>query len=48
MPPGRRSGYMAGVLQYAVVTTPPPNPQKLQNVERNAYVAYDESDGPVW
>jgi hypothetical protein len=45
MPPERRSGYMAGVLQYAVVTTPPPVPQKPQNVERyDAYVAYDGYD----
>jgi hypothetical protein len=27
MPHERRSGYMAGVLQYAVVTTPPTAPQ---------------------
>ena len=46
MPPERRSGYMAGVLQYVVVTTPPATPQKLQNVERyDAYVAFDEQDG---
>ena len=46
MPPERRSGYMAGVLQYVVVTTPPATPQKLQNVERyDAYVEFDEQDG---
>ena len=46
MPPERRSGYMAGVLQYVVVTTPSATPQKLQNVERyDAYVAFDEQDG---
>jgi len=48
MPPERRSGYMAGVLQYAVVTTPPPKPQRPQQVERAAYVAYkDYGDGIV-
>ena len=46
MPRERRSGYMAGVLQYAVVTTPPAAPQKPQQVERyDAYVAFDERDG---
>jgi hypothetical protein len=47
MPRERRSGYMAGVLQYSVVTRlPPAAPQKLQNVERyDAYVAFDEQDG---
>lgn len=46
MPVERRSGYMAGVLQYAVVTTPPPKPQKPLQVERyNAYVPMtDEYD----
>jgi hypothetical protein len=49
MPPERRSGPMAGVLQYAVVTTPPPKLQKPLQVERyNAYVALDEYDGSVW
>jgi hypothetical protein len=44
-----RSAYMAGVLQYAMVTTPPSEPQKPKRVERdNAYVPYDEFDGPVW
>jgi hypothetical protein len=46
MPPERRSGYMASVLQYAVVTTPPAKPQKPLQVERyDAYVAFDEQDG---
>jgi hypothetical protein len=37
---------MAGLLQYAVVTTPPPVPQKPQRVERdNAYKVFDEQDG---
>ena len=47
MPPERRSGYMAGVLQYAVVTTPPPKLQKPLEVERyNAYVPMtDEYEG---
>jgi hypothetical protein len=45
VPPQWRSAYMAGVLQYTVVTTPPPVPQKPQRVERdNAYVAFDEQD----
>ena len=36
---------MAGVLQYAVVTTQPTAPQKLLQVERDdAYVAFDEYD----
>jgi hypothetical protein len=50
MPPERRSGYMAGVLQYAVVTMPPPAPQKPQQVERyDAYVPMtDEYDGSWW
>jgi hypothetical protein len=38
MPPERRSGYMAGVLQYAVITRQPPAaPQKL-HVERRDLV----------
>jgi hypothetical protein len=46
MPCERRSGYIAGVLQYAVVTTPPAAPQKPLQVERHdAYVAFDEQDG---
>ena len=49
VPPQWRSAYMAGVLQYAVVTTPPPVPQKPQRVERdNAYKVFDEYDGPGW
>ena len=45
MPPERRSGYMAGVLQDAVVTMPPPPPQEPQQVERyDAYVPFDEQD----
>ena len=37
---------MAGVLQYAVVTTPPAAPQKPLQVERyDTYVAFDEQDG---
>jgi hypothetical protein len=48
MPPERRSGYMAGVLQYAVVTSPP-TPPKPDRVERdNAYKVFDEYDGPGW
>ena len=46
MPPERRSGYMAGVLQCTVVTAPPAAPQRPQRVERdNAYVAFDGRDG---
>ena len=38
--------FMAGVLQYAVVTTPPAAPQKPLQVERyDTYVAFDEQDG---
>jgi hypothetical protein len=33
------------VLQYAVVTMPPPPPQEPQQVERyDAYVPFDEQD----
>lgn len=48
IPPEWRSGYMVGILQYAMVTTPPPKPQKPRHVERDdTYVAYDECNGFV-
>jgi hypothetical protein len=49
IPPQWRSAYMAGMLQYAMVTTPPSEPQKPKRLERDdAYVPYDEFDGSAW
>jgi hypothetical protein len=48
MPPDRRSAYLVNIVEYTVVTTPPPKPQGPRRVERDAYVAYEDyGDGIV-
>jgi hypothetical protein len=49
MPAEKRSSYKACMLEYSIVTAPPPAPQRPQCVERDdTYVAFDEFDGPAW
>jgi hypothetical protein len=47
MPPERHSGYMAGVLEYAGVTTPPPSSPSAHRVSQGsqAYRAMDDDYG---
>ena len=46
IPPQWGSAYMARVLQFAMVTTPPPVPERPRQVERyDAYVPFTEYDG---
>jgi hypothetical protein len=49
IPPQWRSAYLAGVLQFAMVTTPPSELQRPKRVERdNAYKAFEGQDNSVF